>query len=323
MRDLPRGAQAETPLRRSTVRVPGSTSNLGAGFDCVGVAIDLWLTARATIAGNAHAVRRSGTLAQLDCAPDDDLLVQAFAATCRYCDRDIPPGITFEVDSAIPVARGLGSSGAAIVAGVVLASDLLELNLTEREVIDVAAGIDGHPDNVAPSVTGGAVLCVHTGPHAYEVAPLGVHPSIRLVFAIPDFEFRTSIARSVLPATVPFATAVDAAARAAALVTGLGTANRQLLRAGLADILHVPFRRDRVIGYDAVTLAACDAGALGATLSGSGSAIVAVTTDADPDAIGRAMLQAWREADVDAQVLVSSADVAGLSNPGTALSQDW
>lgn len=251
--------------------------------------------------------------------------MQAFVAACRYRECEAPRGVTFEVDSAIPVARGLGSSAAAIVAGVVLASavlasDLPASALTQREIIDVAARMDGHPDNVAPSVIGGAVLCIQTGPLTYEVAPLRVHPSIRLVFAIPDFEFRTSIARAVLPATLPFATAVDAAARAAALVTGLGTANEQLLRAGLADVLHVPYRRDRVSGYGPVTRAACDAGAVGATLSGSGSAIVAVTTGADPHAVGDAMLAAWRNAGVEARVLISGADVGGLSTAdGAAL----
>ncbi|MGI8508353.1 MAG: homoserine kinase [Gemmatimonadaceae bacterium] len=319
MRDRPQAAPAVMLPRRSTFRVPGSTSNLGAGFDCVGIAVDLWLTASATVIGSTYVVRRSGTLAQLDCAAEDDLLVQAFVAACRYRERDLPPGVTFEVDSAIPVARGLGSSAAAIVAGVVLASDLLAMALTEREIIDVAASVDGHPDNVSPSVIGGAVLCVHTGPLTYAVAPLRVHPSIRLIFAIPDFEFRTSTARAVLPATLPFATAVDAAARAAALVTGLGTANEQLLRAGLADVLHVPFRRDRVTGYDTVTRAACDAGAVGATLSGSGSAIVAVmTSGADPHVVGDAMLAAWRSAGVEARILTSSADVEGLSTADAA-----
>lgn len=312
-----RGTEA-TSTRCSMARVPGSTSNLGAGFDCVGVAVNLWLTGSATAAGHTHVVRRSGTLAQLDHAAADDLVVQGFTAACECRDREVPAGISFDVDSAIPIARGLGSSAAAIVAGVVLANDLLGLALGQREIIDVAADLDGHPDNVAPSVIGGAVLCVHTTRRNYEVAPLDVHPSIRMVFAIPDFEFRTSIARAVLPATLPFATAVDAAARAAALVTGLRRASEQLLRAGLADVLHVPFRRDRVKGYDAVTRAACEAGAVGATLSGSGSAVVAVMIDGDSNAVATAMTDAWREVGVCATALISGADVGGLQTPVAA-----
>lgn len=323
---------ATLPARRSTVRVPASTSNLGAGFDCVGVAVDLWLTASVTLTQDdvAHtteadihrntppAIQHSGTLAELGCSAADDLMVQAFCAACAYKRRNIPTGLAFDAQSFIPVARGLGSSASAIVAGVVLANDVLALGLSQREVIDIAARIDGHPDNVAPSVMGGAVLCVHTSHDSYDVAPLPIHPSIRFVFAIPDFEFRTSVARAVLPQTLPFATAVEAAARAAALVTALGSGNEQLLRAGLSDVLHVPFRRDRVSGYAAVTEAACDAGAVGATLSGSGSAIVAVVlggntdSDTDTDRVANAMAEAWRALDVHAVTLISNATVAGF-----------
>ncbi len=311
--------------RRSTVRVPASTSNLGAGFDCVGVAVDLWLTATGAVTVRevgqhrerhidptaAPTIHRSGTLVQLGCSATEDLMLRAFVAACAYKGRDVPAGLVIHTHSSIPVGRGLGSSAAAVVAGVVLADDIMALGLTQRDTIDIAARIDGHPDNVAPAVVGGAALCVRTSTDSYEVAPLNIHPSIRFVFAIPDFEFRTSVARAALPETLPFATAVEAAARAAALVAGLASGNEQLLRAGLADVLHVPFRRDHVKGYANVTHAACEAGAIGATLSGSGSAIVAVVLEGDTDCVATAMAQAWRSLGVHAATLVSDADVGG------------
>ncbi|MGI8546435.1 MAG: homoserine kinase [Gemmatimonadaceae bacterium] len=326
----PEREAATLAARRSTVRVPASTSNLGAGFDCVGVAVDLWLTATAAVTVRevgqhpepnidstfAPTIHRSGTLAQLGCSATDDLMLRAFVAACAYRGRDVPAGLVIHAHSSIPVARGLGSSAAAIVAGVVLASEFMALGLTQRDTIDIAARIDGHPDNVAPSVIGGAALCVRISNDSYEIAPLPIHPSIRFVFAIPDFEFRTSVARAALPETLPFATAVEAAARAAALVTGLASGNEQLLRAGLADVLHVPFRRDHVNGYARVTHAAREAGAIGATLSGSGSAIVAVVLEGDTDRVPTAMAQAWRSLGVHAATLVSDASVGGMQSDG-------
>lgn len=311
----PRRSVKSAKERRCTVRVPASTSNLGAGFDCIGLAVDLWLNATAMLTGDgtdAPAVVRAGTLAQVVCPATEDLLWRGFVAACSFAGCDAPRGVAFDACSTIPVARGLGSSAAAVVAGVVLANDLLDLGFAEDELIDIATGVEGHPDNVAPSIRGGTVLCVRESDCAYHVAPLRVHASLRFVFAIPDFEFRTSIARAALPSTLPFATAVDAAARSAALVIGLTNADPRLLRAGLSDVLHVPFRREHVTGYDAVTDAACAAGAIGATLSGSGSTIVAVTTDAVADLVALQMITAWRAFGVRVETLTSSADVGGM-----------
>src|SRR5207245_1169222 len=131
------------------------------------------------------------------------------------------------------------------------------------------------PDNVAPAVFGGANLVLR-GPDGLIVTPLPIHQSLALVFAVPDFTVETKRARAALPATLPHADAVRAAAKSAALVHGLAHGDARLLAAGLDDVLHVPFRRALVPGYDEVTGAARQAGAYGATLSGSGPTIVAV-----------------------------------------------
>lgn len=298
---------------RCTVRVPGSTSNLGAGFDCIGSAVDLWLTATVTCTeGGGVSMSRSGTLAQLECPVRDDLVWRGFAAGCAYAGREAPANVAFDIHSTIPIGRGLGSSGAAIVAGIVGASRLLSLDLSDAIVIQIAAAIDGHPDNVAPAVSGGTVLCVPGEPGGYRVAKLRVHRSLRFVFAIPDFEFRTSVARAVLPQTLPFATAASATMRSAALVNGLDSADPAVLRVGLTDVLHVPARREHINGYDVVVEAARHAGAIGATLSGSGSAIVAVATAEQAPHVAAAMVDAWSGVGVGAESLVSSPSVVGF-----------
>src|SRR6059036_2735761 len=224
-----------------TVRVAGSTSNLGAGFDCVGVAVGRWLqvTAQATRGGKPVVIERGGTLRALDTAPEADLLYRGFAAACRRAGREVPGHLALTADSDIPVARGLGSSAAATVAGAAAAAVLLELELPPHALAALCTDGEGHPDNVAPAVYGGATLALQ-GPEGLTITPLAVHASLALVFAIPDFTVETKRARAVLPRTVPHAHAVVAAGKSAALVHGLAHADPALLSAGLDDVLHVP-----------------------------------------------------------------------------------
>ena len=148
---------------------------------------------------------------------------------------------------------------------------------------------------------------------ALLVTGLDVHPSLAFVFAIPSFAVETTHARSVLPATIPHATASRAAALGAALVEGLSSSNEGLLAAALDDVLHVPFRRGLVAGYDTVVRVAKRAGAFGATLSGSGSTIVAVTRRARADAVAEAMSDAWRAIGVASETLVNPPLVGGAN----------
>src|SRR2546422_3489373 len=262
-----------------TVRVPGSTSNLGAGFDCIGVAVERWLTltprAAEQPAGGPVTLERRGTLSTLTAAPEHDLLYRGFVQACRAARRAVPPTVVLSAESSIPVARGLGSSAAAAVAGAVAATALLELDLSKDALTTLCTELESHPDNVAPAIYGGANLVLREPWGGLSVTPLPIHASLALVFAVPDFTLETTQARAVLPQTVPHTRAVEAAARSAALVHGLAHGEPRLLATGLDDVLHVPYRRSLVRGYDAVVMAARAAGAVGATLSGSGPTLVA------------------------------------------------
>jgi homoserine kinase len=293
-----------------TVRVPGSTSNLGAGFDCVGVAVERWLRVTARLAPGALALERQGTLRALDAPPEHDLVYRGFAAACARAGADVPEGIAIVAHSEIPVARGLGSSAAAVVAGAAAATALLALSLDRGALAALCAELEGHADNVAPTVYGGATLALSTS-DGLIVTPLVVHDSLALVFAVPDFPVETTRARAVLPATLAYARAVQAAAKSAALVRGLASADPRLLAAGFDDVLHVPFRKSLVPGYDVVTAAARTAGAYGATLSGSGPTLVAITPAARVAAVGDAMVRAWRGCDVAAETFHITRPAAG------------
>lgn len=301
--------------RSVVVRVPASTSNIGAGFDCVGASVDRWLTLTASRESGrgGFTIAREGTLAALQLEPDDDRIVAGFRVACRRARVEPTEGFRFDASSRIPIGRGLGSSAAATVAGALAANSLLDLGLSERAIASACAEVEGHPDNVVPALYGGARLALKGVDGALLVAGLDVHPSLAFVFAIPSFAVETTHARSVLPVTIPHATATRAAALGAALVQGLSSANEGLLSAALEDVLHVPFRRGLVTGYDAVVRAAKRAGAFGATLSGSGSTIVAVTRRSRADSVAEALADAWRAIGVASETLVNPPVVGGSS----------
>jgi homoserine kinase len=299
--------------RRVVVRVPASTANLGAGFDCVGVAVDRWLSVSVSEEiSSSIVVQRAGTVWALDVTPDNDRVVLGFFAACAAAGRSYIGGLLIRESSKVPVARGLGSSAAATVAGAVAANALLRLGLTDLELATVCAQVEGHPDNVAAAIWGGAQL-VLSG-ERLRVSALRVHPSIALVFSVPNILVETAYARSVLPSEVPHSVAARAAALGGALVHGLATASAELLASALEDVLHVPFRKGLVRAYQEIIDAACRAGAYGATLSGSGSSIVALAPVPLAQGVSLAMQTAWLDHDVVAESFVSARQVAGCSS---------
>jgi len=298
--------------RSARVRVPASTANLGAGFDCIGFAVDRWLNASVVVGENSSGVpevtiQRAGTLASLELSSADDAVVAGFAAACAARGHTIPPRLAFELHSEIPVGRGLGSSSAALVAGASLANAALELGLDRLALAELGTELEGHPDNVAPAVFGGAVLGVRRGrddAHRWIFAPIEVHESLAFAFVVPPFSVETTAARAILPKEVPHRVAVEAAAKSAALAHGLVTGNGALLAIALDDVLHVPYRRDLVQAYSQVVAAACMAGAFGATLSGSGSALLAIATHDVVKRVSEAMRQAFVEHGIAADAFV-------------------
>lgn len=280
-----------------TVRVPGSTSNLGAGFDCLGLALDLWLEARLEPSEAPH--RYGGTLAGLD--PVDDLTRRMLA------DRDALEGHRLVVHSEIPVGKGLGSSAAAIVAGLALARLTLGHPFDRDAIFRGAAQEEGHPDNAGPAVYGGLVLAAH------RPTKLTLHRDLAVALAIPQHAISTKTARDLLPPAVPRDTAVEQAARSAALVLGLTWGDPDLIDFGMDDRLAVPHRRQLIKGYDAAVAAAMDVGAYGVTISGAGSSLVAVCAREDAAAVAEATAAALTRAGTPADPLAAKVALEGLT----------
>jgi homoserine kinase len=279
------------------VRVPGSSSNLGAGFDCLGLALDLWLEAR--LEPGAGPPRYGGTLAGLD--PVDDLTRRLLA------DRDALEGYRLAVQSAIPIGKGLGSSAAAIVAGLALARLVLGHPFDRDAIFRGAAKEEGHPDNAGPAVYGGLVLA------AQRPTKLTLHRDLAVALAIPEQAISTKTARDLLPGTVPRDTAVEQSARSAALVLGLTWGDPDLIDFGMDDRLAVPHRRQLIKGYDAAVAAALDVGAYGVTISGAGSALVAICAKADAAPVAGAMAEALTRQGSPAEPLAARVAQEGLT----------
>lgn len=298
------------------VRVPASTSNLGAGFDCIGVAVDRWLTASVSLHPDPDAltttVQRGGTLAKLDVRPDEDWIAVGVDAACRAAGRKSPRALRIRTVSQIPVARGLGSSAAAVVAGATAATGILGFSLTDEQLLDACAEVEGHPDNVAAAIFGGAQLAAPGT--ARRAATLVVAKGLSLAFAVPDFSVEAKHARRVLPRDVSHATATRAVGLGSALAHGLSTGDGETLRAALdEDVLQVPDRRALVRGFDLVCGAARQAGAFGVSLSGSGSTVVAVAPERQARAVAEAMCAAWRQQGVQVEGFVNPSQVDGRS----------
>jgi len=254
------------------VRVPASTSNLGAGFDCLGLALDFWLEAR-LVEGDGGTTY-GGTLEKI--TPDEDFLLLALGGA-------VPQGMQLEVQSTIPLCRGLGSSAAARVAGLVLS--LLSSNepIDRDAVFASAETLEGHTDNAGPAVYGGLVLAAH------RPTLLQFHESLGVALTIPDQLSSTQAARAILPPRIAREDAISQASRSAALVLGLKQGDGELIRYGMKDRIAVPHRKQLITGFDQAVLAGLEAGAYGVTISGAGSAILAVTPKAIASDVSRAM----------------------------------
>jgi homoserine kinase len=245
--------------RRRRVRVPGSSANLGPGFDAMAAAVSAHLELEVEEAGEFSVDPGDERL------PTDDtnLCVRGFA-DLHDVDRH-----AFRVRSEIPLAAGLGSSAAAIVAGLMAADHMYELALGRDEIFERAARIEGHPDNVAASVHGGFVICA-----GGSVTGLEPPSGLEAVAVIPDEPVSTAEARAALPAEVPLSDVTFNVGHAALLALGLARADLALIARGLQDRLHQPAREHLYPRSMDLVRRAGDLGALGATISGAGPTVL-------------------------------------------------
>ena len=290
----------------TTVRVsaPATTANLGPGYDCLGMALDIWNTIEVELlpSGSVPAVDVSGEgEGELESGPEN-LVYRSMEFL--YRELGIPaPALRVSCANEIPLARGLGSSAAAIAGGLVAANAIAGAEFSPRELLEMAATIEGHPDNVAAAVLGGLQLVVTEDSTLYTV-PVSVPAEIHAVLFIPDVRIATSDARAVLPGSIPVSDAVHNMSRVALLVAGMATNHTEYLAVATQDKLHQPYRQPLFPAMKLLMKAAADAGALGTFLSGSGSTVLALTMGREMT-VAYEMAEAARQASVEGTVKVT------------------
>lgn len=300
--------------RRVTVEVPGTTANLGAGYDALAMALDM--ANRVTVEvrdepGVQLAVEGEGADSL---APDrTNRFVVALETGIRWALGQVPADIGWRVamTNAIPLARGLGSSAAATVAGLVAADSLTGGVLDQRRLLALASEIEGHADNASGALLGGFVVVtlVEGWPEAVR---FDVPRSLRAVLFVPERGLATNLMRAALPREVPHRDAVFNVGRAALTVAGIASGHYEFLRAGTEDRLHEAYRASAYPELPAMVRAARDAGALGACLSGAGSTVIAF---GDSMAQLAAVQQAFVAAAVDHD-LPGRVEIVALRNAG-------
>lgn len=297
-------------LARVSVSVPASTSNLGPGFDCLGLALDLRNELELSLMdeGGSALVEVQGEGAGTLPAGEKNLLVRAARLALP---KRLPGRLVLRATNRIPLARGLGSSAAAAVAGLWAGAHLLGLRRSEDELERLAVELEGHPDNVAPAVHGGFTACWNDA-GVPRVEALDLHPSLSAVVCVPAFELPTKKARAVLPRTASRADAVHNLSRGFVLPRALAAGRVTRLQSLMSDRLHQPWREPLVPGLSEAIAAAGKAGALGAALSGSGPTVFAFVHDEDAARVGEAMKRAFARKRVASRWLALQVDRRGV-----------
>lgn len=255
------------------ISVPATSANLGIGYDTLGMAVSLYShfaferADELTITGCPEEFRNANNLVYVS-------LVDALAEW-----GEEPFGVSIDIQTEVPVARGLGSSSTCVVAGIMAAAALTGHTVTREELVAMATRVEGHPDNVAPAILGAAVCSFTPDGRLPRCLRYDVSDRLRFVTVIPPYEVHTSEARKVVPQEVPLSTAVWQMGRVAGLTRGLETGDASLIADANDDRLQEPYRRALIPDYDAIRETCLAGGAKTMWISGSGSTLMAVTDD--------------------------------------------
>jgi len=299
------------------VHVPATTANLGPGFDCLGAALELDNVFEMRcipggserfdliIEGNEGSHLRGGP---------DNLVYRSAQRVWREAGLE-PVALEARVRLAVPPARGLGSSATAIVAGLMGANALAGEPLSTEKLLELAIDIEGHPDNVVPSLVGGLCMTAKAASQRWRVVRCEWSKHVRAVVAIPAIRLTTSEARRAMPKAIPIPDAVSNLGALTLLLQGLRSGNGDLISDGMHDRLHEPYRWGLIQGGRAVREAALAAGAWGCVISGAGPSLLALSRLEVAEAVQAAMVDAWRREGVE-----SRAEALGVQTSGSSWS---
>ena len=263
--------KGKEPVKMIHLRIPATSANLGAGFDALGLALSYYNYINMEESDGCHIRSLDNTEVPTD---ESNLIYHTAKTVYNICGKPFK-GLTIEQTNNIPMARGLGSSSACIIAGVAGANKLMGNPLSLDETVDLAAQIEGHPDNTAPALLGGIVTAVFDGKSVHWVKQ-EVFTTLKFIAVIPDFELKTEKARACLPKEISHSDAVYNLSRAALFSASLLTGKYENLRTAVHDKLHQPYRMELIPHASDIFDIAYTNGAYAAYLSGAGPTLMTI-----------------------------------------------
>lgn len=304
-----------------SVKVPATTANLGPGFDCMGMALPLYntITIEETVLPGTgieiNVLSDGDTIDPLSLEhipTDEDSIVYKAVELLYNSIGQTPSELKINIQSNIPVARGLGSSSSVIVGALIAANELLGRPADEVALLSIASEIEGHPDNITPAIVGGIVICSQEDDGSVIYRKLDWPSDWKLTVCVPDFELSTDIARSVLPKEVPMKDAIFNAKRLGMFVQAVNTQDTELMKLALQDRLHQPYRMKLIPGLDKImdNLKHFD-NVLGCVISGAGSSILIISEKNDLDKIKSVVRDTWADQNIKCDIKTLSIDNNG------------
>jgi homoserine kinase len=295
-----------------SVKVPASSANMGPGFDCLGIALPIHniITIEETVLpGTGIEINLMSEESSMDemifnnIPKDENNIVYKAVEMLYNSIGQEPSELKINIQTQIPIARGLGSSSSVVVGGLLAANKLLGSPADETALLAIATEVEGHPDNVAPAILGGFVLATQELDGTVSYCKLNWPKEWDLTVCIPDFELSTNVARSVLPHEVPMQDAIFNAKHLAMLVNAVNTKDAKLMKVALQDRLHQPYREKLVPGMKEIMEAfKHEENVLGCVLSGAGPSLLIISHKYDLDNIKATVKEIWEKQNIKADV---------------------
>ena len=297
-------------MKKITWRVPATSANLGPGFDCLGLALDLYNETTFSLEGDSLLVEIDGEGKNLLPLNEQNLILKSFLHLYHRADAPVPRGLRVTSTNSVPVSSGLGSSACAILAGLLGANSLLDEPFSRDEILSLATELEGHPDNVAPALMGGLVVSAQKGEQIFtRKLPLA---DWEMVIVTPNVVWTTKEARAALPKQIPLADAVFNIGRTTLLTQALAEGNLPLLREMMEDRLHQAYRLAKIRGAESSQNSARDLGAAVA-LSGAGPSLIAFAAPNQLEEVEAALLSSFRKEGIEAQTRRARPNLEGCS----------
>ena len=290
------------------VRVPASSANLGPGFDTLALALGLYLRCTLRKSRQGFRIEVSGTDTASIPRDESNLIWKAFT---RLAGEQAKPGVILEIVNEVPIGKGLGSSAAAIVAGLALANEWLEWKQSKDQLIAMATAMEGHPDNVAAAVRGGLVISCQAEDGTVIALNSSIQANLEVALVVPQCQLSTEVARAALPAHYSRRDAVFNLQRVALLLAALREGHQELLAEAMRDRFHQPYRAPLVPGFQEILELRGVPGLLGLALSGAGPSVVAFCSGHTSE-VGEAIASCFRKHGIETATHRLPIDSQGL-----------